>query len=384
MNSVLYNRESPLLDLTIEHGHIIEIGKVRNFDLLPIIVHRPIAARDGSPEKERAAINALSTWFAKRTIPAAREGMREARLYFQNFEAIRTGASLSDQYWVRFRRQDRWSTVNFFTNTYTEAVGDVQFLPWAVKKEDLEKPSPDRTTNGLARKQWIQDPSTMVSYLYKSGSAKHRHEPLSECLSSLVMQKFRLLPYVKYDLCIHHLVMCSKCRNFVTENTEFVPAKHLYSDVPFQKGEGKFDHLVRAAELYGVATPEKYLYHLILADLLIGNSDRHLGNFGFIRDVHTGKITGFAPVFDFGDGFPVKPRDDATRATFFDEKRSYVLQHYASQVPADVFRLKESLYLIIDRYPDLTDREKQSVKEGIEEREKIFLKPGKVRGAMCR
>lgn len=384
MNAVLYNANTPLLDLDIQHGHIIKIGKVHNFDLLPIIVHRPIAARDGTPEKESMAIRSLATWFAKRTIPPAREGMREARLYFQNFEELRTGASLSDQYWVRFRRQDRWSSVSFFTNAYTQAVGDVQFIPWAVKKEDLEKPSPDRTTNGLARKQWIQNPSTMDSFLYKAGSAKHRHEPLSECLASMVMEKFRLLPYVEYQLCIHHLVMCSRCRNFVTADTEFVPAKHLYADIPFQKGEGKFDHLVRAAEIYGVSDPQKFLYHLILADLLIGNEDRHLGNFGFLRNVTSGKIIGFAPVFDFGDSFPVKPRDDATRATFFDEKRSYVLQHYASRVPADVFRLKESLYLIIDRYPDLTDSEKRAIKDGIEEREKMFLKPGKERGAMCR
>lgn len=39
---------------------------------------------------------------------------------------------------------------------------------------------------------------------------------------------------------------------------------------------------------------------MLTVDFLIENTDRHYGNFGFIRDVNTLEFTGAAPVFDNG------------------------------------------------------------------------------------
>lgn len=41
---------------------------------------------------------------------------------------------------------------------------------------------------------------------------------------------------------------------------------------------------------------------MILFDALIYNYDRHMGNFGVLKDNHTGEILGMAPIFDNGAG----------------------------------------------------------------------------------
>ena len=43
-----------------------------------------------------------------------------------------------------------------------------------------------------------------------------------------------------------------------------------------------------------------YLQQMLCLDYLIENSDRHYGNFGFIRDVDSLKFLGPAPLFDNG------------------------------------------------------------------------------------
>lgn len=42
------------------------------------------------------------------------------------------------------------------------------------------------------------------------------------------------------------------------------------------------------------------LRSMLVFDALIYNEDRHFGNFGFLRDNYTGKLTGPAPIFDNG------------------------------------------------------------------------------------
>lgn len=39
---------------------------------------------------------------------------------------------------------------------------------------------------------------------------------------------------------------------------------------------------------------------MLVFDAVIYNEDRHFGNFGILRDNHTGKIIGPAPIFDNG------------------------------------------------------------------------------------
>lgn len=44
-----------------------------------------------------------------------------------------------------------------------------------------------------------------------------------------------------------------------------------------------------------------FLEYQILTDYVITNVDRHLNNFGVLRDTRTLQFVGMAPIFDFGD-----------------------------------------------------------------------------------
>jgi len=51
-------------------------------------------------------------------------------------------------------------------------------------------------------------------------------------------------------------------------------------------------------------------FKMILIDAVFGNGDRHLGNFGYIRNTDTGEYTGMAPLYDFDHALDAKGTDD--------------------------------------------------------------------------
>ena len=49
---------------------------------------------------------------------------------------------------------------------------------------------------------------------------------------------------------------------------------------------------------------------MLAFDAVIGNTDRHLENFGFLRDANTGEYLGMAPLFDFDQALSADGTDD--------------------------------------------------------------------------
>ena len=281
--AILYNKRKPLVELEIEKTKVTQIYRVLDEVCLPIVL------------QDRLTTNTINDWLSKRIIPEKRDGMTEIRSRFPGFANFNNMFSLSDQYWFQFNENETWDELNFFTNPYAEDFGKMFFSPWEVKEENLLLSTPDITTNGVLRKRWIREENG-ESYLIKAGSKFYHQEPLSEVLASITLERLELLPFVKYELAVDGLRLCSKCKNFVNENTEFVPASYIYSKIPRKKDETVYKHLLLMCEKYGIANAQEYINNMITADKIIGNDDRHLGNFGFIRDVETGNIIGFAPI----------------------------------------------------------------------------------------
>lgn len=359
----LYNKNTLCCRFQVDAitGAVAEIGNKVRPEFLPIALQNDYSS------------DSLQKWLEKRKIPESREGLAETRLAFGDFDAFskyRNFFSLTDQYWVQFRRSESWEDGNFFTNLYETTVGEAFFNPWAVTADDLKKCTncPDYVTNGVLRKRWLQKPDK-TSFLIKAGSKQYHQEPLSEVLASLVYEQLGgVLPYVHYDLCIEGMRICSTCRNFINEDIEFVPAKHLCSLRP-RGSKSVFDHLVSVSEYYGI--PEKemkdFLTRLIGTDLIIGNTDRHLGNFGFLRDVNTGKLIGFAPLFDNGSAFwgSTNVVDPHVRNPFFASQEARALKSARDLVSG--IRADE-LFHVIDQYPDISIEKKDAIKKATDQR----------------
>ena len=201
------------------------------------------------------------------------------------------GLSLSDQFWYRAAGSaERWEDLNFFTNRYSAAIGRAFFEPWDICPDEIPVNSPDQTTDGGLRKVWIQDPVTLKSSLIKARGEAYRQEPVTEVMASIILEELNIVPFVKYSLIPYGMTFCSKCENFVDQNTEFVSAAQIYRIAGRDReNDTEYDHLIRMCKKAGIPDAGESIDNMLMADMLIGNSDRHMGNFGFIRDVETGK-----------------------------------------------------------------------------------------------
>ena len=113
-------------------------------------------------------------------------------------------------------------------------------------------------------------------------------EPLSEFLACQLAEQ--ICPQaVHYDLGFYHQKLISKCRLFTDE-------EHGLAKInDFPDHPNSVSGLMKFYEKFGV---EDVLRRMFVLDALILNTDRHLGNFGFLFDNQTMEVKTAAPMFD--------------------------------------------------------------------------------------
>ena len=359
MDAIMYNKRIPLIKVSLEDSQIVSVEDVFNPHLLPIILQ----TEEGPPEIDR-----LNEWFKKRLIPENREGIKRVLDTFPGFDLTRGNMfSLSDQYWFQFDPAEKWDDLNFFTHMYDQTTGTAFFTPWLLEKDQPFVPSPDLTTNGALKKTWEQQ-ADMTSHLIKAGSKRMHQEPITEVLASAILKKMNIIPFVTYNLRVKGMLMCSECANFIDENTEFVPASHIYFKKKKTDKENTYTHLLRMCDLFEIEGAQKYIDSMIAADHIMGNDDRHLGNFGFIRDAETGKILRFAPLFDSGSAYGGKT-NRVHKQRLFDPQKEEALRKNIEKINAGFFDHRE-LFDLIGLYPDINKKQREFIKNRIISAEK--------------
>ena len=357
--AVMCNKHNLLLVLEMENGTALRIVQVIDTEHLPVFL------------QDNLTLKALNEWIAKRRIPDTREGLPAMRNDFPGFDQCRCMFSLSDQYWFRYRQDETWEGLNYFTNPYSEDLGRAFFTPWEFEKGCRFPPSPDLMTNGALRKRWTRGEDG-TSFLIKAGSKKLRQEPITEVLASLMLGRLNIIPFVEYELVIEGLRLCSKCRNFVDEDTEFVPASHIYYKKPRKATDTIYAHLMKMCRCYGIKDAEDYVDAMIAADHILGNDDRHLGNFGFIRDVETAGITGFAPLFDSGSSYGVINGKPGT-SKLFREMEKKAVRKTANRIDPQRIKDHTEAFCLIDTYPEITRAQRDALKAFIENMEEEIV-----------
>lgn len=249
----------------------------------------------------------FNKWWKNRQIPASRKGLKEvlhnSNVYDEdNFDLLDAKAyclSLSDQYWVKGVDEEiSWESINFFDNEFSEDIGKILFNGGKTAL-NLNLNTPDMTSNGNYEKRWkIIDGER---YLLKAGSKIYNQEPFNELIATKLYE--RLLnkdEYVEYSVIFDDDKAISKCKNFITKNTELVPAWKINEYYEFLDDEDKYTHYIRCLNNLGIKDAETLTDKMIVCDYIIANKDRHFNNFGVIRDVNTLKFIGVAPIFDNG------------------------------------------------------------------------------------
>ena len=249
----------------------------------------------------------FNKWWKNRQIPASRKGLKEvlnnSQIYDgDNFDLLDSKAyclSLSDQYWVKRTCEDiSWESINFFDNDFSEDIGKILFNgDKATLKLNLN--TPDMTSNGNYEKRWkIIDGKR---YLLKAGSKIYNQEPFNELIATKLYE--RILnkgEYVEYSIIFDNDKAISKCQNFITKDTELVPAWKINEYFNILDNEDKYTHYVSCLNKIGIKNAEIMVDKMIICDYIIANKDRHFNNFGVIRDVNTLNFIGVAPIFDNG------------------------------------------------------------------------------------
>ena len=255
-------------------------------------------------ERKEINLSVLNKWWSKRGMPENRDGLIPLMGYLHvtqrgRLQILNYGLSLSDTYWIKpVTDSSRWGDLNFFTKLFSMDIGKAVFGTATKNIDEINPFSPDLSTNGWLKKTWRV--KNGVRYLIKSGSYPNLQEPINEVLATKLLETLNFIPFVHYSLAQIKGAACCACRNFLDEDTEFIPAALIYNTQPRPEDTSIYQHLINRCNAFGITNMQDFLDRMLQVDYILANTDRHLGNFGFLRNANTLEFLGPAPLFDNG------------------------------------------------------------------------------------
>ena len=296
MDCTLMHKNIPVVDMKIDDVTHTIVKLKETYD----VRHLPPGINVYKTGIDRGTLN---EWLLGRSIPASRDGIREAleiigvnstRYLIEKCYAL----SLSDQYWIRPKDSGlEWSKINFFQNDFSKDIGEILFgnEPNDITRVSLM--SPDNTSDGWLKKRWII--ADKKCFLMKGGSGVYKQEPFNEVVACVIMRRLNI-PHVDYKLTFDNDNPYSLCENFVTPDTKLIPAWRILLTHKQSNSRSLHDHFLDCCEMLGVPSAKDTLDKMLTLDYLIANEDRHWNNFGVLRNAETLEWIGIAPVFDSG------------------------------------------------------------------------------------
>ena len=288
-----YNTVSKFFDRIIE---------VKNIDYAPYILKSFYVKDDINATPFRTN---LSEWFRGRGIPSWRDQL-DLLLHRLDISAPTElldkafGLSLSDQYWLKpFNSNIKYDDMNFFDHDfdYTE------FMEASLSKNSKiitsinSLKTPNNTTDGMLKKAWIIEDGTR--YLLKGGYKNEILQPFNEVLASMICDRLGF-NHVPYTLDVYRDTVVSKCPCFINKDTELITAHQIRNDMKRHDNTDDYEEYIKKLEENGIPNAREKIENMYILDFIIMNEDRHLNNFGIIRDVNTLKWLDVAPIFDNG------------------------------------------------------------------------------------
>lgn len=292
---VLMHKDVPVADLELDTAS----GSISAVSSAHEEAHVPIGISVKKGKIDRAALN---EWWRGRAIPASRDGIRHALVELsisttQQLLDKCLGLSLSDQYWIRPKMSGiDWRDINFFIHAFSDDIGNILFGKGS-SSDKISLMSPDNTSDGWLKKKWaILDGKRC---LIKGGSGATQQEPYNEVLASRIMDRLEI-PHTSYELMLQDDYPYSVCEDFITSQTEFIPAWYIMQTQKKPNHVSVYQHYLDCCDKLGIPGVKESLDRMMVLDYIIANEDRHQNNFGAIRNAETLKWIGPAPVFDSG------------------------------------------------------------------------------------
>lgn len=262
-------------------------------------------------------------WMERRVIPKNRAFVEEI-LKALDLSANDTkgiidickGLSLNDSYWIVPQGFDgKFADFNLYENQFSEILSLVAYTGMGGGKGAFST-SPELTTGGMLPKAWRLLSGKGI-YLYKggtSGFANTGNEPYGEFYACQIASAMGL-DAVSYGLENWKGILASTCKLFTDIDTSFVPIGRIVTS-------GGPEACLEYYKALGDDFAESFRSMLVF-DAVIYNEDRHYGNFGVLRDNHSGKVVAPAPLFDHGNSlFNFAMEDDIANLDEYAKTRS--------------------------------------------------------------
>lgn len=289
------HKNIPVVDIVLD-----ETGYISKIEDILDVRHIPIGVSFFKTGIDRKSLN---DWWIGRSIPASRTGidiaLKNIGFSMPTFLIEKCfGLSLSDQYWICPNNSKLvWETVNFFDNDFSKDMGEILFGHEPIDPLHVSLMSPDNTSDGWLRKKWIITDNKRI--LMKGGSGVYQQEPFNEVIASAIMRRLGIF-HVEYTLSFSNKEPYSLCENFITPDTELIPAWRVKESVKKDNRHSELTHLLHCCDNLGIPNVKDALDKMLVVDYIIANEDRHYNNFGFIRNADTLQWLGLAPVYDSG------------------------------------------------------------------------------------
>lgn len=304
MYYTLMHKDIPVFDFESEDNKLYALY----IDYAINELHVPLPIEVDDTVVNRSHFN---DWLSDRRIPASRDKLQSGldklraaaggdRIATDTLLKNSLALSLSDQYWVRPKDSSlTWNDVNFFNNDFSDDVGAALF-DIDIQTHNADLMSPVNSSDGVLRKKWkiINN----ERYLIKSGTEPYLQEVFNEKIASLICHTLNIQSYTDYDIISSNNKPASICRCFIDSSTELITANDILEHFLPNTRISPYEHYIKCCERLGADTGEltKSLDDLLTVDYIMGNTDRHLRNFGLIRNADDLSIHSAAPIFDTG------------------------------------------------------------------------------------
>lgn len=314
MKCILMNKNVKVLSALYDEATAVftEVYDVYNIDYAPYILKGFYKENNINDASFRTN---LSEWFSSRGIPKWRDKL-DILLHRLNINAPNEllnksfGLSLSDQYYIKPYDLDiRYEDINFFDNDFDYS----EFLEASLSKNSnilvnaSSLKSPNNTTDGMLKKAWIIENN--VRYLLKSGYKNELLQPFNEVLASEICKRLGF-NHVEYTLDIYKDVMVSKCPCFINKETELITCHQIRNNMERHNNINDYEDYINLLQENGIKNARIEMENMYILDFLIMNEDRHLNNFGIIRNVDTLKWISCAPIYDNGQNLNIEYYDE--------------------------------------------------------------------------
>lgn len=279
---------------------------------------------------------------------------------------LSNGLSLTDHYWLKERgNTETWADVNLYTNQFkssysldlTDDIKDIKsktnFIPSASLKGDLKK-------------KWIID-TTGVCRLVKGNYGNTCRQSICEVLATNIhylQNKIRYTPYSLINISSNgqNIIGC-ECPNFTSITTEFILAIDIVNIYKKPNNLSYYEFFIQVCANYGLDIRE-FMEYEVMTDFIISNSDRHLNNFGILRDSRTLQWLSYAPLFDSGNSMFYKasyiPVDKALlklEVTSFLSKEVQLLRYITNRGLVNISNLPSESYVASLLQKDINTRD---------------------------